>query len=232
MSEEQPKYNEDEIHLYSVLSEASYKRGNAAKQKLIDEEGLIGYDLLPETSREALVVETPDDKIIIAYRGTDFSNQQAGKWADLGTDGFLAMGLGTLTPRYKRADKKYRQVKEKYPGKKIIFTGHSLGSYLAVELSKKYEKDDIETHVFNMGSSHITARKGLIDRVFQHKRVRKQRQRIKHYYVPGDVISIGGAADPSITSIAISKNPDVKGGGSVLHAHDIRHFRRQRRHSI
>ena len=227
MSEEQPKYNEDEVHLYSVLSEASYKRGNNAKQKLIDEEGLIGYDLLPETSREALVVETPDDKIIIAYRGTDFSNQQAGKWGDLGTDGFLAMGLGTLTPRYRRADKKYKQVKEKYPGKKIIFTGHSLGSFLAVELSKKHEKDEIETHVFNMGSSHITARKGFMDRIFAHKRVKKQKQRIKHYYIPGDVISVfGSAGDPSITHVAIKKNPEVRGSG-VLHRHNIQHFKKR-----
>jgi hypothetical protein len=143
------------------ISEQSYKDKN--KRTNVD-----NYGYLLDSSTERTAVYMSPDGIIIGNRGTDPRDI-----SDLKQDALLAIGQIGSTDRLKRAIKTVEEVKAKYPGLPISFTGHSLGGAIAAELSERFGGRAV---TFNMGSSPI-------------KQLNKKYRNVTHYTTGFDPIS-------------------------------------------
>jgi len=147
--------SEDEQHLYSVLAKSSYdfyhSGGIKAQKELNDYK--TGYNLDTDLSNKNATVLEKGNNVAISYRGTVLSN-----FSDLLADGEILLGrdkLGIfLNDRFDMADQLYNKVKEKYPGKEITLTGHSLGSGLGIYVGNKNNTKSI---TFNEGVSPLGA---------------------------------------------------------------------------
>ena len=220
------KFNKDHMHLYGTASQSAYLRNRSDRQNLMNKNGLGEWKLDMELSNKEHTVYNNKNtgEVIFSVRGTDISNQQGGKAADLATDGVLMLGLEKITPRYKRSKKGLEKTQDKYKGKKIIISGHSLGGKIGSELAKEKK---LEAHVFNQGSTVAHGRRGVIERLAGGKKAKEQKKRINHYVVVGDAISNSSFFDPSITNHIVEPNPEVKRPG-VMYWHDTSHFNNTR----
>ena len=103
------------------LLKASYQRNGEAEK--------IGkkYDLTLDHS-----LSNAEHKVFIDKKGNPdvvyTGSRKVGDWV---TNGFLALGLGALTPRFRESKQLMEKVKEKYKGKAVTTLGHSLGGSLA-----------------------------------------------------------------------------------------------------
>ncbi|WP_068081372.1 calcium-binding protein [Polycladidibacter stylochi] len=80
-----------------------------------------------------------EDKVVIAFRGTD--KVPADAWSGWG------VGVGSVTsPQLLAAIEFYHETVSKHPNKEIVFTGHSLGGGLAGFLGAIYQK---KSYVFD-----------------------------------------------------------------------------------
>ena len=110
---------------------------------------LLGYTYNRKYSNENLstYVDKPDKKIVIAIRGTVPTN-----FRDLVSDiGILSADKSFNITRLSNHKKMIDQIVQKYPGYKLVLSGHSLGSYLVEQLASDYP--DAHGIVFNPGTS-------------------------------------------------------------------------------
>ena len=85
--------------------------------------------------------------LVISIRGTVPTNYQ-----DLVSDiGILSADTAFNTTRLSAHKKIIDEIIDKYPGYKLILSGHSLGGYLAEQLAETYP--DAQGVVFNPGTS-------------------------------------------------------------------------------
>ena len=149
-------YSEQEK--YAILAEVAY--ADDKKHLLHDHYGLFDYNIDEElTSQNSSVILTPENEVVISYRGTNVHNP-----SDLLADVGIFLGLPHVQKqfgRFKEAEEKYQSVKEKYPELEIKTTGHSLGAAQSMRVAREH---NIEGHHFNIGS-------GLPDLLDQMKNV-------------------------------------------------------------
>jgi hypothetical protein len=138
-------YNEDNMFQYAILSEGAY--GKHGKE-------VEGYSIDPELSNQHRTTYVKDGKAIVAFRGTDLSGKN--KWADLGTDMLITLGLQNLSSRFRNAKKTTQKAIQKYGKENVNVTGHSLGGSTALYVNSKL---GTEAHAFNPGVSPVDVQK-------------------------------------------------------------------------
>jgi len=99
-----------------------------------------GYEYDNELSNSNTAIYYNDNNVIIGFRGTVNID-------DLITDVQVVKGTSDNI-RFKQAIEIYNKVKNKYPSKTIMATGHSLGGSLALYLNSLY---NIKVETFNAG---------------------------------------------------------------------------------
>lgn len=131
---------------YAVLAQASYTRAKPVE----------GYTIDPEFSdrNRTLYVDDKSGKAILAFRGTKLSGDQSSKWADLGADALIAMGIQDASARFRGSRKVAKQVIAKYGKDNVVLTGHSLGGSQALYVHHRLF-DKPEAHAFNAGISPV-----------------------------------------------------------------------------
>lgn len=113
-----PKLHSTEV---KDLLKASYQRNGDAEK--------IGkkYDLSLDHS-----LSNAEHKVFVDKKGNaDVVYTGSRKFGDWITNGFLAVGLGGLTPRFRESKQLMEKVRDKYKGKHVTTLGHSLGGSLA-----------------------------------------------------------------------------------------------------
>ena len=89
-----------------------------------------------------------DDSVFISYNGTDFSNA-----SDVKADAYIVAGQEAKSSHFKHADKLFKDVKAKYPGKHIHLMGHSLGGAEAAYVGCRNKAASVTT--FNRGGHFL-----------------------------------------------------------------------------
>ena len=110
---------------------------------------LLGYTYNKGLSNKNLstYVDKQDKKIVISIRGTVPTDYQ-----DLVSDiGIISADKSFNATRLSAHKKMIDEVLQKYPGYKLVLSGHSLGSYLVEQLAETYP--DAHGIVFNPGTS-------------------------------------------------------------------------------
>jgi hypothetical protein len=104
--------------------------------------GVIDKEL---SSPEAVVIQKPNGKVEVAYRGTQLSGKPS--LEDVYTDAAVALGTDRTTRQFEAADTQMKNVIEKYGVENIdSLTGYSLGGTKALTMGQKY---GIESTTYN-----------------------------------------------------------------------------------
>ena len=146
----------------AILSRAStvFKRFGLEQAKNYLAAHEVGYEILPESTGEGLVVRNiKTGKIKVAFRGTMIPKDLAEvktSVGDIGTDLAVVTGYEGETEQFKSADELVGSIKTKYGNNLDEILGYSLGGAKAIRLGDKY---GIDTKTFNplIGKNHIQA---------------------------------------------------------------------------
>jgi len=111
-----------------LASKAAY--GSAADRTRIASESGLVYDPSASGKQVATYVNPATKQVVVAHRGTATKH-------DIVTDAALALGLQRYTPRFRKAQKKTKDIQKKYEGYEVTHTGHSLGGAIAMEQGKR-----------------------------------------------------------------------------------------------
>ena len=143
--------------------------GNKKAKKQLAE---LGYEQDQQLSNhnQQVLYHPQDDRVVLNVTGTH-------NLSDVGTDVALAFGRLKNTKRYKEAQSTLQQARQKYPGRDVSITGHSLGGTIGGYIGDP--KDNVVT--FNKGAT-----------IGQNTRSNEKAYRT--------------AADPVSMAIAFSKN--------------------------
>lgn len=177
---------------YALMSKAAYKMNNNLKSKedrmqdamgVLNDGGVTGYamDRQESNSKRAVFVNEATKEVVISHRGTDPTSA-----ANLSTDFALALGLESMTRRYKNARDRDAATIAKYPDHKVSLTGHSMGASISTNSSIH---NNIPAHIFNSGS-------GLLNPTHFLK-PKKQNRNITHYTTLGDPLSLTAKLKPT-----------------------------------
>lgn len=112
---------EELYKVYAGLSKNVYKLED------ISSTNDSGYDIDYDLSDGDRVVYMKNNKVVIAFRGTNPTNL-----TDLGTDVVLALGLQALTKRFEKSVEMTNKAISKYGFENVSLTGHSLGGAQAL----------------------------------------------------------------------------------------------------
>tara|TARA_R110002072_G_scaffold127076_1_gene264176 strand:- start:1357 stop:4380 length:3024 start_codon:yes stop_codon:yes gene_type:complete len=187
--------SEDKV--YAEISHAVYDAPNV-RPKFI-----LGYRLMDtsEYNRERQVVYSKSkDDIIIGYRGTDDGR-------DVMTDVKLAMGNLKSSFRFKKDLDWTHSVMDSLSPSKVVFTGHSLGGTIAIEMCDIFRKNT-RAVVFNAGQGIKMGKRNHLN--------------IRFYSVKGDLVSMLGTG--AYKDVRILANDDTAKNKTPLGAHSTENF--------
>jgi hypothetical protein len=143
---------------------------------------IIGNWKLDEECNELLhtvYAHLDEKKILICYRGTDFTDVK-----DVISDIQIVLGVNAIDVRIKASLEFYDQVVMKYPLHEKWLTGHSLGGTIGYIVTKHRLPE--RCVVFNSGSAPTKAFLSMLqDTVMKRERTKK----ITTYKIRGDVVS-------------------------------------------
>ena len=186
MSEVQFEGPEGDLDVY--LSKAAYEQLPTVK----------GWKLDPELSGVNRSVYTKDGKAKVAYRGTDLTNPKT-RFADLGTDVLVGLGLQGLSSRVKNAKRTAELTAQKYGRENTSLTGHSLGGTQAAQVSRA---TGLPATGFNTGW-------GLLNTL-----QKRTYPKFENYTVEGDVVGGVGKSVKGLKTTSIK--PRFKNKHSLL----------------
>lgn len=130
MNFQKPLTNNNNIKLHDAVSTA-YKPIRDQQEFYKKKGYVLDRDLSNDNQQ---VLYNPNEKKLL-YNVAGTHNLK-----DWGTDLYLAMGKLKDTNRYKEADKRLQQAKQKYNVSNATVTGHSLGSSIGQYISKPTDK--------------------------------------------------------------------------------------------
>lgn len=176
---------------YALMSKAAYSMNDNLKSKehrmqdamgVLDAGGVKGFsmDTQESNSKRAVFVNEATKQVVISHRGTDPTTA-----ANLSTDFAIALGLESMTRRYKNATARDAATKEKYKGYNLHLTGHSLGGSIA---TRSAVANNIPASVYNPGS-------GLLN--VSHFLKPKKQGRVTNYTTLGDPLSLTSKLRPT-----------------------------------
>ncbi len=120
---------------------------NAAYKGIFNDEIVRGIDNQLSNPPERYVILT-DKEIIVSFRGS----VSAEDW--LVSDVAIVANIQKIAPRFIREKKAVLEVRQKYPDKKIVLTGHSLGGTIALTIAHEFPW--VQAVAFNPGTSITT----------------------------------------------------------------------------
>ena len=126
---------------YSVLADSAYNREYQELPRGVTR----ADDYEAEYGDMAKVYRVKDDKMVIAYKGTDVTNM-----SDLVADGAIVTGTEKMNNKFTRAKSLFDKVRQHHPEHQITLTGHSLGGQLSQHVS--HEKNKTFAYTFNAGA--------------------------------------------------------------------------------
>jgi hypothetical protein len=179
---------------FAILAGNAYKEGAKERQSDVRENfaehQTAGweYDLRLSDDLTAVWVNKGTKEVIMSNRGTVTSDA-----GDLWADAAIITGTEHMSSRFKKADKKFKQIKSKYnpDNWSLSLTGHSLGGAVNNSLFEKHHDDIHEIHNYNPGS-------GLNDAL--GKKVVKDDKdygKVHEHHIKGDVLSMFTAGNPN-----------------------------------
>jgi len=142
------------------------------------------YDYHEKLSTPETSVYTKDSQLFVASRGTTLNKSWGTAFTDAGADTGIVGGVlagiddGGLTDRIARDQTTYRRAQDLFPNHEPVFTGHSLGGYVAKHLA---DANRAKAIAFNPGV-------GLPSNL-DIKCLFSDCSNIKSYHVLGDPIS-------------------------------------------
>lgn len=157
------KYSQDRIQKSIADSAAKYK-GDIQKE-------IMKYEVVQSDQNMFVAVNKQDKTVIIAYKGTsrfgpdishDVVNVATGHHITKLTSSIAK--FAKIPHRFNTALNVAKNTSEKFPGYKVVLTGHSLGGTLAEHVAMKNPQFHCET--FNAGSTPVNS---LIKLVFGGK---------------------------------------------------------------
>jgi hypothetical protein len=150
-------------------------------------EDVDGYviDKAYSNRNRTLYVDPETNKAVLAFAGTRL-NSKKHRWGDIGSDALIALGLQSVSSRFRNAKKSYKSAREKYEDLQVV--GHSAGGSQALYLNSKYAAPTV---AFNPGISLPDSKKSLMDKLTSvlHKG-RRTKSNATIYHVPKDPISM------------------------------------------
>lgn len=119
----------DTIQKYARFSEIAYLPNKKVMDKVREYNLQYNFDTgLSDADKKVFYTPT---ELVIAYRGTDTVK-------DVINDISIAFGIDKLiNPRKSRELKHFEKTVKKYPGRKVVITGHSLGGKSVINMASK-----------------------------------------------------------------------------------------------
>lgn len=171
------------------IADLSYQKNDATRRKWIksvDPYGNLQYLNEDSTKHIGVARDKNLGEIYVSHRGTKLSGSKLEALHDLNSDISIVMGTEDHGKRWKEAEEHYLQLKQKYPGEKIIFTSHSLGGNISNHLARKFDET---SHSWNPGSG-LGAVRDLTGNKFKEE---PKKGKIIQYKTDGvDLISLLG----------------------------------------
>ena len=167
--------------LYADMAYEAYQRSDS-------KDNIDGYMKDKSFSQINSIVYTNDSSVILSIRGTNPKIPE-----DILSDISVATGNLKTSKRYKEIAKRFNDIKIKYPNKKYIIVGHSLGGSLALQLLIDNPNSIDSIHIFNPGTSIDDIKRGLsmkIGKLIGINYYKKISRKIHIYRVTGDLISL------------------------------------------
>lgn len=188
---------DEQAHEYAKLAQAGYTGAD-----------VDGYDIDRELSNRnrTTYVNRETGKATIAFAGTRLGSKTH-RLGDLGSDALLALGLHSLSARFKNAKKTARAAEEKYGQGNVNTAAHSLGGSQSLYLNQKL---GMEAHAFNPGAPPAFVQKSLFDRLTGSLFKKPIRANATVYHTGTDPISI-------LSPLAASRSVRVKQKGKDPH---------------
>jgi len=108
-----------------------------------------GYDRLREYGTDETVVYSNDNSVIIGMRGSTLDH--FGRDIMAGTEITTGLNItGSKERRFKMANSVYEKLRARFPNKRIVLGGHSLGNAIILDVLKNHQNDsNLRAYGFN-----------------------------------------------------------------------------------
>lgn len=173
MNDKHPKMNLEQVSFYAKIANISYILPKRRQEYIKDNLPNLVYDMVDSDEHQAVLLDNSKKIVYISVRGTELGLGYKRAFEDLIQDSLVSLRLTLNSRRFNHIEKVLLRIMKKYPRYKIVLSGHSLGSSISSELSKKY---NIESHNFSTGSG----RRSLMD--FDPREKQKYDKNKIHYY--------------------------------------------------
>ena len=190
-----------QISLYDALK-SSY--GDKQARDKLSNSG-YKYDSMLSNHNQQVWYNPNEKKLLYNVAGTH-------NLSDWGTDAYLAAGKLKDTNRYKEADEKLKQAKQKYGGYNTTVTGHSLGSTIANQIASKNNGDKVYA----------------LDGGFTFGQKISTNPNWHNYRTSGDAVSLLGTYLPGMQTLANKNRSTGFLAGDVLKAHDVENIKNEK----
>ncbi len=125
-----------------------YEDINGVLKELLGDE----FKIMSEYSNKNILTVSDSKTFIIAFRGTDLTRDKTRAFKDLLQDVNIAIGKNERVTRIQEGSILITGILKNVEKKNLLITGHSLGGFVGVNLSEKF---NIRSVLFNIGCSPL-----------------------------------------------------------------------------
>jgi len=161
-------------------------------------------------SNKETAVFLEGDDLIISYRGTTPSAK------DLVSDARILIGTFLNGSRFKRSLETTKKAIQKYPSKRVILVGHSLGGRLSHDIGTML---GVKSYSYNIGSSPVDIPSNIVESLRckfttdeEHRTAcDKIKELNKSYHTYGDPLSLSSITGHHNTEVIKPKQSNIHG---------------------